>query len=115
MKTSRLRLRPGAEDVREALLPAELTASAVHRVSWPFGAGGAGRPWKRTHVDTWAVLAAVRDHEFAAFRELVAAFPAKVVLAAFRRETGRGRLEYGVAEHRPWLTSRGRAWLTEHQ
>ncbi|MGW0486217.1 hypothetical protein [Nonomuraea sp. NPDC003214] len=115
VETSRFWRRPGAAEIRDALLPAELVARSVRRVSWPFGAGGAGRPWKRAQLDTWMVLAAVRDHEFGAFGELVTVFPMKVVLAAFRREIGRGRLEYGVAEQRPWLTSRGRAWLEMHR
>jgi hypothetical protein len=115
VQTRRFHERADADEVRQALLPAELSSRAVRRISWPFGAGGAGRPWKRAQLDTRTVLAAVAEHDGGVYGELATVFPSKVVLAAFRRETDRRRLEFGVAEHLPWLTDKGRSWLSRHQ
>ncbi|MGR6922591.1 hypothetical protein ACU635_50770 [[Actinomadura] parvosata] len=66
---------------------------------------------KRADLDTITVLSAIRDHEGGAYGVLAERFPPKVVLAAFAREDRARRTEYGVAEHLPWLTAKGRATL----
>jgi hypothetical protein len=66
---------------------------------------------KRADLDTITVLTAIRDHEFGAFGVLAERFPPKVVLAAFAREHRARRTEFGVVEHRPWLTDKGWAVL----
>ncbi|MFI6634261.1 hypothetical protein ACIBI7_35730 [Nonomuraea fuscirosea] len=55
------------------------------------------------------MLGAVAEHGMGAWGVLAGRFPGKVVVAALRPEIERRRLEFGVAEHLPWLTDRGRS------
>jgi hypothetical protein len=65
---------------------------------------------KRSDLHTYAVLSAIADG-FGAFGILAQTYPRKVVLAAFRREDRARRTEYGVAEHLPWMTPKGKGAL----
>lgn len=63
---------------------------------------------KRSDVSTSLVLRTVTDvGPLGAFELLARGFPRKVVLAAFRRDTDAGLLEYGTSEEHPWLTPEG--------
>jgi hypothetical protein len=67
---------------------------------------------KRSDLPTGVVLRTVAAHATCeAFDVLADRFPPKVVLAAFRRDTDAGLLEYGTAEEHPWLTPEGEARL----
>lgn len=69
---------------------------------------------KRSDVTTQLLLEHVAQFGPWAWERLCQLFPAKVVLAAIRREVDRKRLDYGVAERRPFLTGTGGRWLREH-
>lgn len=66
---------------------------------------------KRADLTTPMILAAVHAHGVDAWEVLTADYPPKLILAALQREVDAGRLDYGVALHRPFLTDKGRAAL----
>jgi hypothetical protein len=66
---------------------------------------------KRADLTTRMVLAAVEAHGVWAWETLVREYPPKLVLAAYQREVDAGRLNYGVALHRPFLDDKGKAFL----
>jgi hypothetical protein len=77
---------------------------------------------KRSDIPTSVVLRSIEEQVpwepggLFAFDVLAGQFPRKVVLAAFRRDTDAGLLEYGTAEEHPWLTPEGkdRLRIDEH-
>lgn len=68
---------------------------------------------KRADLTTEAVIRAVFLYGFDAYEELCQLYPEKVVLAAFKRDTDRRYLTYGVVLYRPFLTDRGKSKLAE--
>lgn len=70
---------------------------------------------KRSDLDTTTVLRAVAEHgQIVGHTALCERFPVKVVDAAFEREVGMGRLNYGVTLRSAWLEPAGLRWLREH-
>lgn len=63
---------------------------------------------KRADISPLMLCRAVADGGLVSLYER---FPAKVVLAAVDRDTGRGLISWGVSPGRPWLEPRGRALL----
>jgi hypothetical protein len=60
-------------------------------------------------------LAAVSEHGHLTREALLqAGHPIKVITAKSEKAARRGYTEYGVVSDRPWLTSKGRAYLQEH-
>jgi hypothetical protein len=57
------------------------------------------------------ILEAVATYGVHAWEVLAETCPPKLVLAAFQREVDAGRLDYGVALRRPFLTPEGKAYL----
>lgn len=57
------------------------------------------------------VLAAIRDHEFAAYDVLVKEYPSEAVIAAFTDAARSGFTSFGVAVHLASLTDKGRERL----
>ena len=68
---------------------------------------------KRSDLTTLLVLGTVNIAGTNAWTVLTAAFPAKLVEAAFDREVKAGRLDYGVSLRTPWLTEKGKAFLLD--
>jgi hypothetical protein len=69
------------------------------------------RPYKRSDISTLMLLACVQVYSFRAFEVLCETYPWKVVLAAFRRDNGRGYLNYGTSEIRCWVDPEGEALI----
>ncbi|MEU1389847.1 MULTISPECIES: hypothetical protein [unclassified Nonomuraea] len=62
-------------------------------------------------LTTDMVLAAVRDHGFAAYDVLVKDFPSDVVVAEFTKAARSGFTSFGVGVHLASLTDKGRERL----
>ncbi|GAA4913203.1 hypothetical protein HD597_012400 [Nonomuraea thailandensis] len=62
-------------------------------------------------LNTDMVLAAVRDHGFAAYDVLVKEFPSDVVVAEFTKAARSGFTSFGVGVHLASLTDKGRERL----
>ncbi|MER6509573.1 hypothetical protein ACFYUV_49315 [Nonomuraea sp. NPDC003560] len=62
-------------------------------------------------LTTDMVLAAVRDHGFAAYDVLVKDFPSEVVVAEFTKAARSGFTTFGVGVHLASLTDKGRERL----
>lgn len=68
---------------------------------------------KRSDLTTLAVLEAVEAYGVEAIDNLLDAYPDKVILAAYRRDSR--YLDYGTSELRPWLTPEGKRYLRERR
>ncbi|MEU5862761.1 MULTISPECIES: hypothetical protein [unclassified Nonomuraea] len=62
-------------------------------------------------LTTNMVLAAIRDHEFAAYDVLVKEYRSEAVIAAFTDAARSGFTSFGVAVHLASLTDKGRKHL----
>jgi hypothetical protein len=62
---------------------------------------------KRSDLDSQLILGAVAYWGVHAWERPVEKYPPKLVLAAIEREVNAGRLNYGVAMRRPFLTDQG--------
>ncbi|MFI6927116.1 hypothetical protein ACIBIZ_44780 [Nonomuraea spiralis] len=65
----------------------------------------------RSELTTNMVLAAIRDHDFAAYDVLVKDFPSEAVIAGFTDAARSGFTTFGVAVHLASLTDKGRERL----
>jgi hypothetical protein len=70
---------------------------------------------KRSDLDSQLILGTVACWGVHAWERLVEKYPPKLVLAAIEREVGAGRLNYGVAMRRPFLTDQGRAAIQDQE
>jgi hypothetical protein len=67
---------------------------------------------KRSDLTTYEVLSAVQKlGQTFGYCHLVEKYPVKIVDAAFEREVGLGRLNYGVSLRTAWIEPAGVAWL----
>lgn len=67
--------------------------------------------YKRSDLPTPIVLAMIAVYQFRAWECLIERYPWKVVWRAFQRDLGRGYLECGTSETRPWLTTEGDMYM----
>ncbi|MGA5762876.1 hypothetical protein [Nonomuraea bangladeshensis] len=65
----------------------------------------------QSELTTDMVLAAIRDHEFAAYDVLVRDHPSEAVIAGFTAAARSGFTTFGVAVHLASLTDKGRKQL----
>ncbi|MFI9592685.1 hypothetical protein [Nonomuraea sp. NPDC052265] len=63
-------------------------------------------------MSTDMVLAAIRDHEFAAYDVLVKQYSSEAVIAGFTDAARNGFTTFGVAVHLASLTDKGRKRLS---
>ncbi|MEV0616666.1 hypothetical protein AB0I81_25345 [Nonomuraea sp. NPDC050404] len=66
---------------------------------------------EHSELNTDMILAAVRDHGFAAYDVLVKEFPSDLVVAEFTKAARSGLTSFGVGVHLASLTDKGRKRL----
>ncbi|UBU11495.1 hypothetical protein [Nonomuraea gerenzanensis] len=66
---------------------------------------------EHSELNTDMVLAAIRDHGFAAYDVLVKEFPSESVVAEFTKAARSGLTTFGVGVHLASLTDKGRKRL----